>query len=395
MPPKPSSRAVATLRETAARAAAKGHPWVFREGVAKLPSVEPGDVVEVAGPDARPLGLAIADPQGAIALRMLSSVVADEATLVRTRIASALAARARFVATPETTGYRALNGEGDGLPGVVIDRYADVAIVRVDGEAASRFFGRHRDLFVSALVRDGVVAVGVRVADPARGESKVTSLEGEVPPEVVILEHGMRMLVDLHHGQKTGAFLDQRENRRLVRGLSGDKRVLNLFSYSGGFSLAAALGGATHTTSVDLAPGGHKTGMRSFRENGLEPRSHAWVTADAFTFLEGAKARGESWDLIVCDPPSFAPNEKTKARGLSAYRKLHALAVGVLAKGGVFCAASCSSHVGHDEFLATLDLSATGRALRVHALFGPPADHPIAAAWPEGRYLKFAWTTEV
>ncbi len=369
---------------------------MFREGAAQLPEVEPGDVVAVLGSDARELGLALCDPRGVICLRMLSSSVAvDEGALVRERLSGAFAARARLVASPSTTAYRLVHGEGDGLPGVVVDRYAHVAVVRLDGDGPSRFFARHRGEFMAALHAAGVTALGARRVDAAPGAPKLDELEGEVPPEVLVLEHDMKMWVDLHHGQKTGAFLDQRESRLRVRGLARGRRVLNLFSYAGGFSLAASLGGATHTTSVDLASAGHKAGARSFRENGLEPREHAWVTADAFTFLEGARARGERWELVICDPPSFAHSEKTKARGLAAYRKLHAAAVAVLSRGGVFCASSCSSHVTHDDFLSTLDVSSTGRALRLHGLAGPPEDHPITPAWPEGRYLKFAWLTEL
>ncbi len=360
-----------------------------------MPEVEPGDVVSVEGADGRALGLALCDPGGAIAVRMLSSPEADEAALVRARLASAFDLRARLFASGETTAYRLLNGEGDGLPGIVVDRYADVAVARLDGEAPARFFTRHLGAFVAALHAAGVVSVGARRADARAGEVKIEDLEGEVPRDVLVREHGMKMWVDLHHGQKTGAFLDQRESRRRVRELAAGRRVLNLFSYAGGFSLAAAQGGATHTTSVDLAAGGHKTGARSFQENGLDPRAHAWITADAFTFLEGARARGEAWDLVICDPPSFAHNERSRARGLAAYRKLHAAAAAVLARGGALCAASCSSHVTHDDFLSTLDVAATGRALRLHELTGPPADHPITPAWPEGRYLKFAWLTEL
>lgn len=394
MPPRSRARPTVRLRESAARAAAKGHPWVFRDGVSQLPEVEPGDVVAVVAADGRALGLALCDPRGAIALRMLAAPAqTDEGTLVRARVSSAMAARARLVASASTTAYRLVHGEGDGLPGVVIDRYDHVGIVRLDGDAPSRFFARHRGAFTAALQAAGITAIGARRADAAAGASKVDELEGEVPPDVLVLEHGMKMWVDLHHGQKTGAFLDQRESRLRVRGLARGRRTLNLFSYAGGFSLAAALGGATHTTSVDLASAGHKAGARSFRENALDPGAHAWVTADAFTFLDGARARGERWGLVVCDPPSFAHSEKTKARGLAAYRKLHAAVAAVLGEGGVLCAASCSSHVSHDEFLSTLDVAATGRALRVHGLDGPPEDHPITPAWPEGRYLKFAWMT--
>jgi len=167
--------------------------------------------------------------------------------------------------------------------------------------------------------------------------------------------------------------------------------VLNLFSYAGGFSLFAALGGASHVTSVDIASGAHASAQSSFRLAGVDPRAHAFVTADAFAFLAEAKRRGMFWDLVVSDPPSFASSEKSLPRALAAYRSLHRACADVLAPGGVFCAASCSSHVDAENFLATLDDAATNRTdLRLLEHYGAPPDHPTLPAWPEGRYLKFA-----
>jgi 23S rRNA (cytosine1962-C5)-methyltransferase len=207
----------------------------------------------------------------------------------------------------------------------------------------------------------------------------------------MVKERGVQMEVDLARGQKTGAFLDQRENRARVRALAaGGKRVLNLFSYAGGFSVAAALGGAQRVTSVDSAAAAHATAQRTFRANSVDPGAHAFVSADVFAFLEQARARGDRYDLVISDPPSFAPSERAKPKAISAYRRLHAAAAGVLAEGGLFCAASCSSHVSLEDFAATLDDAALGRDdLRLLAVFGQPEDHPTLPAWFEGRYLKF------
>jgi 23S rRNA (cytosine1962-C5)-methyltransferase len=200
----------------------------------------------------------------------------------------------------------------------------------------------------------------------------------------------MVMEVDLCHGQKTGAFLDQRDNRALVRGLARGRRVLNLFSYAGGFSIAAALGGAAKVTSVDIASAAHASAQRTFRANGVDPVAHDFVSADVFAFLDQAKARGEQYDLVISDPPSFAPSERVRPRALAAYRRLHGAAAAVLAARGTFCASSCSSHIDAEDFLTTLDDSVLGRDdLRVREVGGQPEDHPTLAAWPEGRYLKF------
>jgi 23S rRNA (cytosine1962-C5)-methyltransferase len=208
---------------------------------------------------------------------------------------------------------------------------------------------------------------------------------------VTVLENDLSFVVDLARGQKTGAFLDQRDNRLRVSQLSGGRRVLNLFSYAGGFSLFAARGGAAHVTSVDISAGAHATAQASLRTSGLDIARHAFVTADVHAFLQGASKRGETWDLIVSDPPSFAPNERSVPRALAAYRALHRACASVLAPGGILCAASCSSHIDAPTFLTTLDDAALERDdLCLLELRGAGLDHPTLPAFPEGRYLKFA-----
>ena len=203
----------------------------------------------------------------------------------------------------------------------------------------------------------------------------------------------MPFVVDLAKGQKTGAFLDQRENRLRIERIVRARREARAepVPYAGGFSLRAARGGAEKVTSVHVASGAHATAQASFKAAGVDPRAHEFVTADAFAFLESAKRAKRSWDVVVSDPPSFAPSEKARAKAIGAYRALHRACVEVLAPGGVFCAASCSSHVDAEAFASTLDDASLGRGdLRLLALHGAPEDHPTLPAWPEGRYLNFA-----
>ena len=334
------------------------------------------------------------DPGSPLAFRAYTTVADQrlDGALLTERLDRALAVRARLF-DPSTTAYRLVHGEGDRLPGITIDRYGPVAVLRPDGETPWRFVAQHLDLLSAKLSEIGVRSLVLRDTRKSPGDGpRITPLSGEPASErVTILEHGMAMEVDLAHGQKTGAFLDQRENRRRVRGWSSGRRTLNLFSYAGGFSVAAVLGGATEVTSVDIAQEAHKTAQRSFAANGLSSRAHPFVTGDVFAFLEGAKKRGETWDLVICDPPSFASSEKQKPAGLAAYKKLHRAAAGILARDGWLCAASCSSHVGEADFLDTLRARAVGRTdLRLLETYGPPADHPTVPAFWEGRYLKFA-----
>lgn len=397
---------IVTIEAGAAAAIASGHPWVFREAIRRSagPTPRTGDVVELAGPRGDVLGLGLYDADSPIAVRVHlpargapaggGRATIDERT-VGAAIERAVRRRDGLFEAGVTTALRLCNGEGDRVPGLVVDRYADVAVVRTDGAAMASWLERLVPSLKRVLAPRGIgsiVARNVAVAGAAEpSDRKIRPLWGKPAPDTIdVFENGMTMEVDLAFGQKTGAFLDQRDNRARVRALSkGRARVLNLFSYAGGFSIAAALGGATAVTSVDSAARAHASAQRSFRKNQLDPGGHTFVTADAFVFLEAAHQRGERFDLVVSDPPSFAPNERSKKKALLAYRRLHRSCARVLADHGLLCASSCSSHVSLEEFLATLDDATLERSdTTVRGAFGHAADHPTLAAFPEGRYLK-------
>lgn len=368
----------------------RGHPWVYREGFARTPDLESGAVVQLVDDDNANLGVGLYDAQSPIAARVFALQGPLDVRTLLARLEQAFRRRDTFIG-PNTTAYRLCNGEGDHVPGMVIDRYGHVAVIRLDGEHLMSWLDALVPPLAKALHARGITSLVLRRARDEAGDKRTRTLSGDEPPDrLVVYEHGMAMEVDLAHGQKTGAFLDQRDNRAMIRALGqGRSRVLNLYSFAGGFSVAAALGGAKHVTSVDVASAAHASAQRSFRENKLDPTTHAFVAADAFAFLDGAARRGDRFDLIISDPPSFAPNEKTKSRGLGAYRKLHAALARVLAPCGVLCAASCSSHVSTEEFVGTLDAQTLGRDdLALVSLHGHAPDHPTLPAWSEGRYLK-------
>jgi 23S rRNA (cytosine1962-C5)-methyltransferase len=379
----------------------RGHPWIFRSSVRSVTGASPAEpaIVRIVTEQGAPLGCGVHDPASPIAVRVWSagpSAPEISPRLFRERVERAHALRETVFADGRTTAYRILNGEGDRTPGFVLDRYADVAVLRVDGDAARALSGlltRDLEPFLRGI---GVKTLLERSGE--RGVAKSISVRfGAERSKIEVREHGVPFVVDVARGQKTGAFLDQRENRARVgelvrrRARAGlDVRVLNLFSYTGGFSLHAALGGAT-VTSVDVAAAAHATAQESFRLAGLDPGKHAFVAADAFAWLTEAARRGQRWDVVISDPPSFAPNERAKPKALQAYRSLHRACADVLAPRGHLVAASCSSHVPAEEFLGTLDDAAVGRAdLRVLELHGAPADHPSLPSFPEGRYLKLA-----
>jgi 23S rRNA (cytosine1962-C5)-methyltransferase len=204
----------------------------------------------------------------------------------------------------------------------------------------------------------------------------------------------MRLDADVMRGQKTGLFLDHRESRRRVRDLARGLTVLNLYGYTGGFSIAAALGGAERVDTVDRAAPALELAEKSWEKNSLDAARQRVHEADALAFLEGARGRGQRWGLVIADPPSFAPNEASLPAALSQYRKLHALALSVLVDGGLYLGASCSSHVRREVFMDTL-LSGAGdarRSLQLLDAWGAPGDHPRLPAFPEGDYLKVVLT---
>jgi 23S rRNA (cytosine1962-C5)-methyltransferase len=370
---------------------ARGHPWIYRSAVAEAEAAL-GSSVRLVDRDGRVIGWGIWDPTSPIAVRVWSRDPnrTIDARLFRERLEAALRIRARWFSDGATTAYRILNGEGDRTPGFVLDRYADVAVLRIDGDAARAASNALLSDVEGPLQAAGITTLLERTS--RRGEAPEVRVRfGSVRATIDVAEHGVRFRVDLARGQKTGAFLDQRENRRRVGELvRPGQKVLNLFSYTGGFSLRAALAGAT-VTSVDIAAAAHATAQESFRLAGADPRAHVFVTADAFAWLESAKKRGDRWNVVISDPPSFAPSEKAKPKAIAAYRALHRACVDVLEQNGTFIAASCSSHVSAEDFAATLDDAALGRSdLRLLEMHGPPADHPTLPAFPEGRYLKLA-----
>lgn len=363
-------------------------------------------IVTIAAETGDAIGCGVYDPDSPIALRVwgVGPNTRLDASVFSERLGRALALRKELFADGATTAYRVLNGEGDRTPAFVIDRYGDVAVIRIDGEAA-RTVSSILLADVERILRDAGIhtlleRTSKRTSDRdtlARDAKSVTVRFGTEPTSVRVNEHGVPFLVDLMRGQKTGAFLDQRENRRRVGELVARRlraglgvRVLNLFSYTGGFSQRAALAGGI-VTSVDVAANAHGTAQESFKLAGIPIAPHSFVTADAFAWLAEQKKKGHHWDVVISDPPSFAPSERAKPNAISAYRALHRACVEVLAPGGTFVAASCSSHVSAEDFLTTLDDIALGRSdLRLLDLFGPPPDHPTLPSFPEGRYLKLA-----
>ena len=306
------------------------------------------------------------------------------------RLESAKRARSHLLDDPQTTAFRLVNGEGDGLPGLVVDIYNDVAVIQVDGAAPEKFW--HKEAIAKWLVKE--LPVSCVFYKPRRKEDrKGKALIGEIPNQsVTILENGASYEVDVVSGQKTGFFLDQRDNRSRIRYLAKGKRVLNMFGYTGGFSINAGLGGATQVTTVDLSPHAIETAQSNWALNKLPDAAHRGVVCDAFDFFDDDSGEFGKWDISIVDPPSFAPSQDTVARAVDSYTRLYTAAIQKTQPGGLFCPSSCSSHIPHTLFLdictqAFSNARARGSTLGV---YGQSEDHPYPLACPEMRYLKFA-----
>ena len=331
------------------------------------------------------VGYGLWDPDSPVALRIYSRQGVPDERWVGDRIREAWQVRAA-VRESGTTAFRWVNGEGDGMPGVVVDLYADYGVL-VTYSAA-----------VDSLVRS--VANALRATTRLKGVVQrshtgmgaLQVLAGRAPPtQLIVEENEIRMHVRLHDGQKTGLFLDQRENRRFVAQTANGRSVLNLFCYTGGFSLHAARAGASRVTSVDAAAGAVAAARDNFALNGIDPELHDFAAADAFEYLQQAYSDSLQFDLVISDPPSFARTRGRRESAIRAYRRLHELALPVVRPFGLYAAASCTAQVSPEQFRATLSQAARRRRRRLQILHeaSQPLDHPIMAGHPEGRYLKF------
>jgi 23S rRNA (cytosine1962-C5)-methyltransferase len=361
-----------------------GHPWVYRDHVPRSFTARSGAWVRIRAGSFT--GYALWDSASPIALRVFSTVGVPDAAWVAERVAAAWELRAALRADG-VSAFRCLAGEGDGLPGVTADFYAGFAVLVSYADAVEPIV----PWAAAALERlPGIHGVLRRDRGEHAGELELYA--GRLPPrELVIEEYGVRLPVDLYAGQKTGLFLDQRENRRHVAGLAAGRRVLNLFSYTGGFSLHAALAGAERVTSVDAAPGAIEAARRGFELNGLDPDAHEFVVGDAFEYLERAARDKLRFDLVISDPPSFAHNRQQLPAAERAYQRLGTACLRVTAPGGLYVASSCTGQVSPDlfrELLASAASKAHRRLQIVHDA-GQPLDHPVLAGHREGRYLKF------
>ena len=366
------------------------HPWIYSGAIDQVDdNFETGDLVRVYSAQNQFLGTGYLNPRSQIAVRMLSFEENPiDRDFFRKRIEDALALRERFI--PErTNAYRLIHSEGDFLPGLIVDRYANYLVVQFQTAGVEQWKET-----VLGLLEEKVKAEGIYEKDDSEAreweglEKRVGLLRGEEPPDYIeIEEYGIPFIVDIHGGQKTGFFLDQRENRKLVSQYAEGKRVLNLFAYTGGFSVYAARAGAARVVSIETSERALNTARENFKRNGFDGKPFEFVKADAFEYLRKAT---EEFDLIILDPPAFAKSRDHVMQASRAYKDINLWAMKRLAKEGLLYTSSCSSYVSADLFQKIIFASAKDarREVRILKKTSHPPDHPINIFHPEGEYLK-------
>ncbi|MFW5690901.1 MAG: class I SAM-dependent rRNA methyltransferase [Chloroflexota bacterium] len=407
--PRPAEAPLAIyVKPAAERALRERHPWLF-DGAIQRQSRDgaPGDVAVLFDRKRRFLAAGLYDPASPIRVKVLQhhTPAQIDRDWFAGRLAAAVDRRALLAESGQTNGYRLVNGESDGLPALVIDRYAGTLVMKL---YAAIWLAHLRDLLAALVDSYGVPErLILRLsralqADAPSGITDGMALIGD-PPDAPVLfkENGLRFAADVVHGHKTGFFFDQRDNRarvgKLARKLAPGAAVLDLFAYSGGFSLYAARRGAGRVISVDVSAQALEAARANFARNADIPEvaacQHEILVADVFEAMTGFAGEGQRFGLVIVDPPAFAKQAKEIDAALRAYARLATLAVPLVQRGGALVLASCSSRVTADAFFTTVTqaVSASGRRFEELNRTGHALDHPIGfddASFPEGEYLK-------
>jgi len=366
------------------------HPWIFSGSIDFIDDdFDAGDIVRVHSAGGNFLGKGYLNPHSEIAIRMLTFQDKKiDACFFRTRIEEAARLRSGFEAKG-TNAYRLISGEGDFLPGLVVDRYDSFLVV----QSLTAGMEKLKPLWLETLIGiEGVRGVFQKDDSERRHfeglEDCFETLWGVEPPDFIeIREYGMKFAVDVKQGQKTGFFLDQRENRNTVRGLASGKSILNTFAYTGGFSVAGALGGAKKVVSVESSETALNTAVTNFELNGLDPTLHAFVREDVFDYFRKC---GEFFDLIILDPPAFAKSRSDVDKSSRGYKDINLQAMRKLKPDGLLFTFSCSTYVSPELFQKIVFGAAKDARvkLQIIAKTSHPIDHPISIYHPEGEYLK-------
>lgn len=395
LPPVADGSPRLRLKDGREKSLQRRHPWVFNGAIASIEG-DPvaGDTVAVCTEAGGFLAWAAYNPHSQMSGRVWSFDAAEvvDAAFFEERIRRAVRMRDALALSRDSSGMRLVHGESDGLPGLIVDRYGDVLVMQLGSAGAERW----RDVCVEALWQTCAPACIYERSDSDGREleglpARCGVLRGELPASIEVVEHGLRFAVDVKAGQKTGFFLDQRDNRRLTGEQARDREVLNCFCYTGGFSLYALRGGAKSVLSIDISADAVATAQRNVTLNALDADGRAeWQCADVFAALRKLRDQNRKFDLVILDPPKFAPTAAFAEKAARGYKDINLLGFKLLRPGGLLFTYSCSGGISEDLFqkiIAGAALDAGVDAQIVHRLHAS-ADHPVALNFPEGAYLK-------
>lgn len=365
------------------------HPWVFMGAILSYPEFENGDILPVVTSRGDFIGYGYFNKGQSISGRMFSFTDEDPKKTILENIKNAISLR-NLVVPPNTTAYRVINGEGDCLPGLIVDRYADVLVVQINTLGIEKL----KAYIVKILCDEtGVQFVYEKSGTPTRRKEGLEDFEGwlvgQTSEPFFVEEHGLKFSVTASGMQKTGFFLDQRGMRQLVRGYAKDKTVLNCFGYTGGFSVYACAGGAKRVDTVDISDKAIDGAKVNFKLNGFSDTENGFYALDVVRFFTES-VKKDQYDFIILDPPAFAKRASDVFNATRGYREINRIAMQKLPKGGLLLTSSCSAHVDREAFQtivfqAAKDAKRDVKILSYHVLV---ADHPVNLFYPEGDYLK-------
>lgn len=392
MTPKSTSIPIIRLKPGREKSVHRRHPWVFSGAVkSEVDANQPGQTVRVESSSGKFLGFAAWSPESQIRLRFWSFNEQDQIdeNFIYHRLKKALSYRSS--SNLASNAQRLVHGEADGLPGLIVDQYNQVLVIQILSVGVEHW--------KKVLIRQLVDLTGLECVFE-RSDSEVRRLEGlerqcglilgKLPPNLWIKEHGIEYCIDVENGQKTGFYLDQRANRAKIQEISNYKEILNCFCYTGGFSLNALCGGAKFVTSIDSSGQALQMAKLNTKTNGLPAAKTEWIEADVFKSLRKFRDQGRNFDLIILDPPKFAPTKQNVEKASRAYKDINLLAMKLLNAGGLLASFSCSSAMSAELFKKILASGAEDarQDFSILETFSADQDHPQLLSFPEGEYLK-------
>jgi 23S rRNA (cytosine1962-C5)-methyltransferase len=383
------------LKQGREKSVVNRHPWIFSGAIARVEgSPANGDVVDVWNSKARFVGRGIYNDKSQIQVRVLTWNPNDaiDEDFWRRRLRRAIAGRQTLLEAPDTDAFRLVYSEADGVPGFIADQYGAWLVVQFLSLAVERYRQTILDILVDLVAPQGIYDRSEGEAREKEGLVSVTGpVWGEIPPDMIeIMENGHTFLVDIKLGQKTGFYLDQRENRQKVSKYLFNKEILNAFAYTGGFSVYAAYAGAKRIMNIDSSERALQIAERNMRRNGFGDREDIYAIADVFEIMRAYRDNNWKFDAVILDPPKFAHSKRHVEKATQGYKDINLLGMKLLKPGGILISFSCSGAVSADLFQKVLFGAAVdaGRHVQIIERLSQSSDHPVLLTYPESEYLK-------